>query len=242
VNRSEFLDSASPKLAELIDDWGLPKEKRFPLPTAGFVKMAAENFPSELDNMTPSQRLTCARNICHRGHELKVSGIESTLPYKYAGSHLSPFFSSFINMRKEATAHLHDEDLNKFLEVAKIFDSKSDVNERVMNLDKLATALEDFDRVHGLDDHWGTKLPDPAYSTFGLTVSPDESVSVVVKIAGHSVSKEDFDNADWSRLDGRMAQGIVDGLKCAEDSLAVFDSLPTPEKEFIYQALFHSGE
>jgi len=221
------------KIADLIEHWGLPKEQRFPLDTPSLVKFAAAAFEDQLSNMTPSQRLVCARNICKRASDLGVD--VSALPVrKYAGSRLSPNFQAHLALRKEATAHLHDLELDKLLKVATIVDSKSDVNDRVSRLDKVAAALEDFDRRHEIDGLWGHWMPDPAFSTYGLPGSQE----AVVKIAEHRVSSRDLESADWSRVQGHLPDEVVDGLRSAEDKLAVFDSLPDPEKEIIFQSLF----
>lgn len=240
VKKSELLRklaSGHKKLAENINTWALPKEQLFPLDTPGLVKMAADSFSSQVVNMTPPQRLVAARNICARAQELEVP-VESSLAYKYAGAQLSEHFASFVDERKIATAHLYDDELNKLLKVAEIFNSKSDIKERVKGLDKVAGALEDFDRRHGLAGHWGHWVPDPSYSTYGLTLDPAEPIDVVVKVADRVVARGDFDDVDWSLIEGKVDGTVVDGLKAADDKLAAYSSLPAPEKEIIYQSLF----
>lgn len=226
------------KLADHVQHWGLPKERLFPLDSHDLVKAAALAFDDQVDNMTAGQRLVCARNICDRAEELGVSCIESTLAYKYAGADLSPHFYSFINLRKEASAHLADDELNRLIEVANFFQTKADVNDRVQGLDKVAWALEDFDRRHGLSGAWDENLPDPAYTTYGLTADPNEHLEFVVKVADFEVRAQDLDEADWSRVEGKLDPEIVDGVRTADDKLAVFASLPAPEKEVMYQSLF----
>ena len=231
------MESGRPKLAEHIDRWALPEEKLFPLDNPEMLKMAAGAFEHQAENMTPPQRLVCARNICGRAQELDVD-ITPSLAYKYASSMLSDHFKSSLSLRKQATAHLADGDLDKLLEVANIFNAKSDVKDRVTGLDKVASVLEDFDRRHDLVGHWGHWFPDPAYSTYGLTADPSQRVERVVKVAGYTVCSQDFEGADWSRVEGKLDSNVIEGLKTASDRLAVFDSLPMPEKELIYQSLF----
>ena len=52
------------------------------------------------------------------------------------------------------------------------------------------------------------------------------------------VRKRDFDDVDWSLIEGKVDEVVVDGLKSADDKLAAFESLPTPEREVVYQSLF----
>lgn len=228
----------TPKLADHVQHWGLPKERLFPLDTPDLVKAAFAAFDDQVGNMTPPQRLVCARNICDRAEDMGVSGAEGSLAFKYASANLSPHFHSFLALRKQATAHVADEELDKLSQVAVFFDNKDDVNERVNGLDKVASALEDFDRRHELAGHWDVGLPDPGYTTYGLTVDPNERLEFVVKVADFEVRAEDLDGADWSLIDGKLPGEVVEGMKSADDKLAVFASLPDPEKEIIYQSLF----
>lgn len=241
MKRSELMRIATKpntKLADHVQHWGLPKERLFPLDTRDLVKAAAVAFDDQARNMTPEQRLVCARSICKRAEDLGVVGYERSLAYKYAGADLSPHFHSFLSLRKTACAHTADAELDKLAEVANVIGAKSDLRERVEGLDKVAAALKDFDVRHGISHAWDTRLPDPAYSTFGLTFDPGESVEFVVKVADYNVRAEDLENADWERVHGKLPSEVIDGVKDADDKLAVFASLPDPEKEIIYQNLF----
>jgi len=219
-------------LRDYVKNWALPKEQLFPLDSPELVKMASESFETQIENMTPSQLLVCARNICAHSDDV------GSMAHKYAGSKLSQHFPSFLNMRKEATAHLADDDLDKLLKVASVYDSKSDVVERVKGLDKIAQVLEDFDRQYGIQDLWDTKIPDPGYSVYGQTLNPHERIQASIKVANYNVTANDLDSADWSRIDGKLPEEVVGGLKTAGDKMAVFASLPDPEKELVYQSLF----
>lgn len=239
VKKTELLQKLANanRLADHVERWALPKEELFPLDTPGLTKMAADSFSSQVTNMTPPQRLVAARNICARAQELDMP-VESSLAYKYASAQLSMHFPSFVEQRKIATAHLYDDELNKLLKVAEIFNSKADLKDRVEGLDKVAQALETFDRKHGLAGHWDHWIPDPSYSTYGLTLDPAEHIDVVVKVADREVRRQDFDDVDWSLIEGKVDETVVEGLKGAGDKLAAFESLPAPEKEVIYQSLF----
>ena len=232
------LAESRPKLADQVEHWALPKEKLFPIDTPDLVKTAARAFDNECQHMSPSQRLVAARGICARADELDVLGIESSLAYKYASSGLSPHFHDFVELRREATAHTVDEELDQLVKVAHVFSVKADINDRIKGLDKIASALEDFDRRHDLDGQWGLWFPDPGYSTYGLTLDPGQEVQFVVKVADYNVTQHDFDTVDWSRVDGKLEDEVIEGLRSAHDKLAVFASLPAPEKEIIFQSLF----
>jgi hypothetical protein len=222
--------------SESVGYWGLPKERLFPLDTPEHVKTAAARFDTGADDMTPSQRLVCARRICKQARDMNVSVIGSRA-FKYAGAELSPLFPQYLSLRKEATAHMADAELDKLLAVARAFDVQPNIDARVQGLDKVAAALEGFDFRHDLDGHWGAWIPDPAYSVYGLTHDPDERLEYVVKVADYEVRAGDFEGADWSLLDGKLEPEVVAGLRGADDQLSVFASLPDPHKAIIYQTL-----
>jgi len=214
--------------------WALPKERLFPIDTPELVKTAAAAFDGQVDEMTAAQRLVCSRHICKRASDLGVR-VESSLAYKYASSRLSPFFAQFLALRKEASAHSSDKDLDRLLEIARHFDSKRNAADRVAGLDKVAMALAEFDDKHGVSD-----VPDAAYSVYGQTADRGERLRMVVKVADRHVSSEELDAADFSVLRGKLDDDIVNGLSSAsgEERLAVFASLPDPCREIVYQNLF----
>lgn len=237
VNKTEMMRKIA---SSGVERWGLPKERLFPLQTKDHVKTAAARFDSECENMTPSQRVACARNICARADEFGID-VGSSRAHKYASDRLSPLFRQWMEMRKEATCHLHDRDLDKIVKMAEVADAFSDVENRVGTLDKIASVIEQFDRDNSLRGHWGAWMPDPAYTVFGPVANADEDMRRVVKIGSYEVSAGALDDADMSRLDGKLEPEIVAGLRDADDRLAVFSSLPMPHKEIIYQNLFVNG-
>lgn len=213
--------------------WALPKEKLFPIDTPELVKTAAVFFDKQVDEMSGAQRLVAARHICERAGELGVH-VESSLAYKYAGANISPFFAQFLALRKTASAHAADGDLDMLLELGRRLSSLTSVAHRVTGLDKVAILLEDFDRRHGLND-----VPDAAYSVYGQTADRDTRMALVVKVADREVRAEDLDNVDFEILRGKLEDEVVDGLKASgNDRLLVFASLPEPHREIVYQNLF----
>lgn len=213
--------------------WALPKEKLFPIDTPELVKTAAACFDTQVDEMSGAQRLVAARHICDRAGELGVH-VESSLAFKYASSNLSPFFAQFLALRKTASAHVADHDLDMLLELGRRFGSMSDVAQRVTGLDKVAGLLDDFDARHGVTD-----VPDASYSVYGPTADRGMHLELVAKVAGREVTAGDLADVDFERLRGKLEDEIVDGLKSSgEERLAVFASLPEPHREIIYQNLF----
>lgn len=213
--------------------WALPKERLFPIDTDELVKTAAAAFDAQVDDMSSPQRLVAARHICKRAGELDMH-VESSLAYKYAGSNLSPFFAQFLALRKTASAHVDDHNLDLLLDLGRHFSALRDVAQRVTGLDKVASLLEDFDRRHGIVD-----VPDAAYSVYGPTADRDERLALVVKVADREVRTEDLADADFERLRGKLEDEVIDGLKGGGDErLAIFASLPEPCREIVYQNLF----
>lgn len=229
------------KLADHVRCWGLPNERKFPLDSPALVKAAAAAFDDARTDMTPAQRLVCARNICARADEEGLD-VSSSSAFKYASSHLSPHFRSFIELRKHASAHMADAELDKLVEVASVYGNSADVNVRVSGLDKVAAALESFDHEHGLSGGYDTNVVDPAFVTFSPTANVDEDMTPKIKVAEFEFDPGRFDDADWGSLSGKLPDEVVDGLRDAGDRVVVFNSLPAPEKEIIFQNLFADGE
>lgn len=213
--------------------WALPKEQLFPIDTPELVKTAAAAFDSQVDDMTEAQRLVCSRHICNRASDLGVR-VESSLAFKYASSRLSPFFTQFLALRKRASAHAADGDLDRLAAVARNFDSRRDAGDRVAGLDKVAMLLADFDARHGLRD-----VPDAAYSVYGQTADRDERLRLTAKVAGRDVEARDLDGLDFEVLRGKLEDEVINGLSAAagDERLAVFASLPEPCREIVYQNL-----
>lgn len=245
MDRAEILKkmaASRPRLESVVGHWGLAAEHKYPLDTVDCVKLAALEFETGVEDMDTGQRLECARAICKRAHDLGIVGVDRYRVHKYAHDRLSPHFAHFLGPRKDAAAHLADDELDKLAKVAAIVDIKADVGDRVKALDKIAGALEAFDRDHDLVGHWGHWFPDPAYTVFGPTLNPDEDIEARIKVAEFEVRREDLESADWSRLEGHVAPEVVEGLKTAGDKFAVFASLPTPEKELVYQHVLAAKE
>lgn len=237
----KLADNQHTDLADHIRSWGLPKERKFPLDSPALVKAAAAAFDDARTDMTPAQRLMCARNICARADEEGMD-VSSSTAFKYASSHLSPLFRSFIELRKHASAHAADADLDKLIDVASVFENSSDVNDRVSGLDKVASALESFDREHGLASGYDAGIPDPAFVTFSPVADVNQDMTLKIKVANFEVDPSRFENANWDALSGMLPDEVVGGLRDADDRVAVFQSLPAPEKEIIFQNLFAAGE
>ena len=223
-------DIASP--AAGIRRWALPDQEALPLDTSDLAARSAVEFDKQAGKLGTMDKLACARLINDA-----VDGYAG-MATKLAGDKLSSYFRAFISMRKTATANLFNGDLDKLVEAAEAINNGSQPILRRKGLDKVAAALDDFDREHGIDDMWDEQFPNPAYSVYGTTLRmSDHPVKDSIKVASLNVFEEDLAGVDWDTLNGRLEPEIVDAMKLADDKMVIFKSLPMPHREIITQAM-----
>jgi hypothetical protein len=235
VNSKEVLqkmasDIASP--AQGIQKWALPEQEALPLDTPEFAARSAVEFDKQASKLSTKDKLAAARLISD-----VIDGYAG-MATKLAGDKLSPYFKAFISMRKTATANLFNEDLDNLIEVAEFLNENNHPALRRGGLDKVANALDDFDREHNLSVMWDEQFPNPAYTVFGTTLRMGEHPTEDrAKVASFDVGNTDFDGFNWDCLNGKLEEAVVEGMKSADDKMAVFKSLPMPHREIIAQEM-----
>jgi hypothetical protein len=237
VNNQEVLQKIASDLespAASVERWALPEQKALPLDTPEFAARSAIEFDKQASRLTTMDKLACARRI-----DDAVDGYAG-MATKIAGDKLSLYFRAFVSMRKTATANLYNQDLDNLIEVAEHLNQNPQPTLRQRGLDKVAAALDSFDRQHGIDIMWDEQFPNPAYSVYGTTLRMgEEPVEDLAKVASVGVSIDDLTGFNWDSLSGKLEPEIVDGMKSAsaEDKMSVFKSLPMPHREIITQAM-----
>lgn len=223
--------SAAASPAESINSWGLPDQKVFPLDTPELAQRSADEFGKQAGKLATMDKIACARRI-----DNAIDG-DAGMATKLSGDKLSPYFRTFIGMRKHATANLFNQDLDKLVEVADKLNQSDHPVLRQQGLDKVAAALDDFDREHNIHIMWDEEFPNPAYSVYGTTLRMSEKVATeeVVKVASFDVVADDLNSFNWDSLSGKLEAEVIDGIKSAEDKMVVFKSLPMPHREIITQ-------
>jgi hypothetical protein len=219
-----------------ISQWGLPEQEVFPLDTQELVKLSAQAFEHEAGKLTSMDKIACARRINSAAgkHGLNLRGMAA----KLACDSLSPYFPNFMRMRNIATTGEHGEKLAQLSDQGLRASVIPNAEMRKIALDKLVTEIEAMDKEAGIDIMADEKFPNPAYTVYGPTLYMSKDLDEPsVKVANYEVVAGDLDGADWSRLDGKIDQGIVDGLRESDDKLQVFSSLPAPHREIIAQSI-----
>jgi len=214
-----------------VSNWALPEQEALPLDSAEYTRRSDVEFGKQAHKIPAVEKLAAARRIdkALTSHGLERRGLAT----KMASDRLSPFFRAFISMRKEATAHLYDVDLDKLVKSADEIEKFAPVL-RVAGLDKVARALEAFDQHAGIVDH----VPDAAYSVYGSTLFPDEPlVEDRVKVASFDIGANDLEGVNWDAMPDSLEESVIEGMRTATDKLAVFRSLPMPHREIIAQSL-----
>lgn len=194
--------------------------KSYPIDTLAQVKCACEYFEEHVGNLAPKDRREFAKNASARAADLKVKIHAGSMMAKYAGS----AFGALIDCARAERLSLlsGDSDAKKALD--HLFEKRSS-----WKPDEFAAELEKFDVANKLDRYYDRQrgVRDAFRSTFE-TIKTAGSVKVGNKVITHAqlqglasseVLKRTFDT-DFCR-------------EYASDPVAVFNSLPTPEKVII---------
>lgn len=126
-----------------------------------------------------------------------------------------------IEMRKVAFAPTAEdrEELDELFEKSASVDPEN-----------YAVALHMFDARNGLDTLWGSAIPDPWQSTYGLT----KEAEVIWEAEGERLLKGDLVNLAANHSSGIGRLFGSDALKeFMEDPVGVFESMPLPQKKII---------
>ncbi|MEN6550226.1 MAG: hypothetical protein ABFE07_29630 [Armatimonadia bacterium] len=185
--------------------------------TPAQVKTACAYFEEHVGNLAPRDRREFAKNAAARAGELKVKVPSGAMLHKYAGE---GFGSLVDSARLERSALLAgDRDALKALE--HLFEKRSS-----WKPEEFAAQLEKFDLANHLDRYWGRHngVRDAYRSTFeGIKTAG------VVKVGGRTVTHAQIHAlAGSEKLKANFTPDFC--AEYAKDPVAVFNSMPAPEK------------
>lgn len=235
-NIIEKIASENRPVSETVSSWGLPEQKVFPLDDKDLTARSAEAFETESTKLASLDKLACARRIKEAadGQGLRLRGLAA----KLAGAELSPYFTSFMRMRNNASAGQFGEKIAELKDAGLRASVISSVHARQVALDKLAADIEALDVEANMVDMVDHHFPNAAYTVYGPTLYQGQELpEPSVKVASYDIVESDLEDADWSRLDGKIEAGIIEGIKDSDDKLQIFSSLPNPHKEIIVQSI-----
>jgi hypothetical protein len=214
--------------------YAVPSQGRFPLDGYDQVKKASAYFDEWHQDMSPVLKREFAANMVKRASALSIP--TSDIARHYGGdkadrTQIKVAFDARRSVLHGAMDPLHElvaenvdvEVLDKLASAANVMDAES-----------LAVCLTEFDRMTGLDHHWGGDVPDPYYSAFSKTAEEQESKtdpedSIIVGNEYITTRKlVEFSKLRQTRVQERFGQDFA--TEFAKDPKGIFSSLPRDQK------------
>jgi hypothetical protein len=207
--------------------YALPERQMYPLDSYLQVKEAARYFMDTYKFMQPADRHTYCTNLVKRASALYI--YTDPLIEKYGSATYAP--EGDIQVCLEARqSNILDEKHKAVLD--KLAECRI-----AMQPEDFALALQEFDKVACLQQHYGD-IPDAYYSTFGKTaekdpqkepskMDPDESIIVGNELITKRKLIEFVNNND-KHLRHRFGWDFVTELH--KDPIGIFNSLPRDQK------------
>ena len=205
-------------------------QKLYPLHDAENAKTAADYFDTHKHQFTFRERREFAVKTAAALDSAGLPINDSVASYAAPG--FSPTLQAFIDVRHAYLMDLDDPDAAELLR--KVASQKDHLDPETF-----AQSLETFDRSCGLDQAWDSRIPDPWYSTFYIrpdqftkTASKNEGAPTKILHAG----PEQTTDADMCYLAEEKAHLVKQALgekvcqSFCKEPVAVFESMPTPQK------------
>jgi hypothetical protein len=195
-------------------------KRMYPIDTAENVKQAAAYFSEHLLSIPPAYRAQMAVKIARRATEVEatirpedVDNLE-----QYASDHYGNILKVAMADRRDALQHQP----SAVLLLDNLMEKKAE-----MSAYEFAVALENFDHMTGLDQHWDGAIIDPYQSAMGGV-----KFASAVEINGETIYEQQLqDVAQGEKLAEKFGPDFA--TEFAEDPVTIFNSLPTPERTFI---------
>jgi hypothetical protein len=199
--------------------------RKYAMPTAEYVKVAAEYFDKYAMDLSPPHRHQFARNVQARAAELEVDVSGHDLLEKWASPGWNRHVLAHIEQRKSLLPR--NQDARSVLD--KLAASLGETSP-----EDAAAALQAIDAATGLSRYYDRGLSDPYASTMGKVAEgwSDE-------VDGMTITEADLrKEAVQKKIAGYMGSSFASQF--AANPVEIYESLPAPEKALIKQVI--SGE
>lgn len=195
------------------------------------VKTASAYFDENYKQLAPRDRHTYCVKLASRMEELGMSVPEDIQRYG------STTYAADVDSYVEARRHYVPEDSHSTLDM--LLEKRASVSPGVF-----AESLAEFDHLNDLNWHWGGKIPDPWYSTFGPSMQKIAEANWRYDEAGLRIGEEELvalARSGFARLAESFGQDFARDF--AKSPKSVFESLPKPNKLVIARLASdnHSG-
>ncbi|MBW2691037.1 MAG: hypothetical protein JRE57_00205 [Deltaproteobacteria bacterium] len=199
--------------------------RKYAMPDAGHVKLAANYFDKYAMDLAPEHRHRFATSVTNRATELGVDVSDNMLLSKWASSTWNRHVVAHIEQRKSLLPRNEGACavLNKLAAALEETDPED-----------MASALQTFDQATGLTRYYDRGLTDPFASSMSKKADGWSA-----DIDGRTITDEDLRKpATIKKIAGYLGESFA--RQFSEHPSEVFESLPTPEKVLIKQVI--SGE
>jgi hypothetical protein len=224
------------------ENYGLPKEKAYPLHTPAHVTSAIEHFPEHHTNWEIPERMAIARKIIKKANEFGMP-IQAEIIVSYGTA--EPVCRSDRAAANIAARALHIEDLSGQRLFNKLAHSMVGNMVEQEVLFKLAGVLETLDSHFGLNGHYGKRLQNPIETVFNVT---GKEAAEILQHRPINLAGEEYDLSElarvsldtWEEMLGKDFVDSITGEAGTVDPNKLVDILPTlplPEKNIINRYL-----
>jgi hypothetical protein len=194
---------------------------KYPIDTFGQVKQAMEYFKEYWQGFTPAERRQYCVDLEKRANDLMID-VDARVA-DWAGNDYGDRYQGFIDKRKRLVSDAEGETLDMLVE------KKAQVAPITF-----ASALEEFDRINGLDSMWN-EVGDPYYVTFSKTAKEywyyhDEEGRIYEKDLHELAARTDLLSQQFSK---EFMEKFVSNPK------GVFESAAEPIKKLLLRLCRH---
>jgi hypothetical protein len=224
VTEEKAISETDNETFKTAEYYALPSRNEYPIDNEGQIKEATNYFEKYAREFTLDERKEYCENLEKRANELNMS-INSNDVKRYASA--TDTDSQFLKLALEARKeYVDDDEFEETLDV--IFEKQSNFPPSM-----LVDIIEEFDKEANIKRLWNKDIPDPQESVKGNIdkTAATEPESDVVTYHGKSVSADNIQNIDESKLEQHFDQTQIDELM--NNPIDVFNALPEPHKEII---------
>jgi hypothetical protein len=195
--------------------------RKYAMPDAQHVKMAADYFDKYAMDLAPSHRHRFAVSVRGRAEELDVRIEDGHSLNKWASVNWNRHVDAHLEQRKSL---LHPDDRGSLGILDKLASAIGD-----SETEDFAHALETFDAATGLDRYYDRGLTDAYSSTMNKAASGWSA-----EVDGETITEEHLKKAAASpRLKSYLGEAFA--ISFGKNAATIFESLPMPEKTLIKQ-------
>lgn len=200
----------------------LPSVGRYPLDSYEQVKQAAAYYQENRQDFIPEHRREYCVNLMKRASVLGIPVSEEVQQYGGTRYASSSDIQVALDLREQFLDDSHQHVLGKVASLRP-----------VMEPEDFATLLGEFDKVAGIDCHYGSFIPDPFISVFTKEAESEEDGSHIIgnDIVSNTQLKAFANSPHFNAVEKQYGEDFAGEFK--KDPIGIFKSLPADQKKII---------